>query len=229
MPTKIEQDTLNFLQELSENNYREWFNENKDRYLVAHENMISFADDLLAKMQKHDFIETMSGKRSLMRIYRDTRFSKDKTPYKDHFGGGFRRATKRLRGGYYFEIGYNGALVSGGFFSPNKDDLLRIRKDIDLNYREWEDVMYEKNFRKIFGKMRGAKLTLAPRGFSIDHLAIELLRHKQFYFERRFSREEILSGNLVAEMNKSFKCLRPYFDFMSDILTTDGNGVSLVD
>lgn len=229
MPVQVDKSTLSFLKDLSENNNREWFSENKARYMLAHENMVRFADDLLAEMQKHDFLETMSGKQSLMRIYRDIRFSKDKTPYRDHFGGGFRRATRKLRGGYYYEIGVEKAIVVGGFFSPNKNDLLRIRKDIDVNYHEWQEILSQETLINTFGSLKGDKLTTAPRGFARDHPAIELLRHKQFYLEKSFTRKEILSNEFVYIMNEGFKGLRPFFDFMSYILTTDANGVSLVD
>lgn len=116
MTAAIEKSTFQFLKELSKHNNRDWFNANKPRYTAAHENMIAFADHLLLEMNKHDNIETHSGKESLMRIYRDTRFSKDKTPYKTYFSGSFKRATKKLRGGYYFEIGPGQTLAAGGFF-----------------------------------------------------------------------------------------------------------------
>jgi uncharacterized protein (TIGR02453 family) len=229
MPVQIDKTTLTFLQRLARNNNRDWFNQNKHLYLAAQENMISFADELLIEMQKHDHLDTHSGKQALMRIYRDTRFSKDKTPYKDHLGGGFRRATKRLRGGYYFEVGAKEGLVAGGFFGPNREDLSRIRKDIDMFFTEWQKVLNNKDLKSVFGELKGNKLISAPRGFAKDHLAIDILKHKQYYFERRFNPEEMLAPNFLMEVNNSFKTLRPYFDFMSEILTTDGNGVSLID
>ncbi|NND31243.1 MAG: DUF2461 domain-containing protein [Saprospiraceae bacterium] len=229
MPTRIEKSTLLFLQKLSRNNNRDWFNQNKNQYLTAHENMIAFADSLLAEMQKHDHIETMTGKHALMRIYRDIRFSKDKTPYRTYMGGGFRRATKRLRGGYYFQVGPDGGLAAGGFFGPNREDLLRIRKDIDVFHEDWKKVLRGQGLSRIFGEIKGDKLISAPRGFPRDHVAIDLLRLKQFYFERIFSPEEVLDSDFLEEVNDSFRSLRPYLDFMSQVLTTDGNGVSIID
>lgn len=228
MSTTIEKSTLNFLKKLSKNNNREWFNEHKEKYLAAHENVIAFADVLLTEMQKHDKIETLSGKDSLMRIYRDTRFSKDKTPYKTYFGGGFKRATKKLRGGYYFQIGPGKSLAAGGFFSPSPQDLLRTRKDIDLNFEDWKKMLARKLLAKTFKELKGEKIATAPKGFSKDNPAIELLNHKQFYFERKFDDEEVLDVNFLKELNQTFKNLRPYFDYMSDVLTTDLNGVSII-
>jgi uncharacterized protein (TIGR02453 family) len=230
----IEKTTLTFLKNLSKNNDpaaagggREWFNKNKAHYLVAHENMIAFADALLVAIRKHDAIETVSGKDALMRIYRDTRFSKDKTPYKTYFGGGFRRATKKLRGGYYFQIGPGNSLAAGGFFGPSPDDLKRIRQEIDINVVDWNKTISNKTILKTFGQLKGEKLSTAPRGFAKDSPGIEYVKHKQFYFERKFDDTEVLSAGFLKELNQTFKNLRPYFDYMSEVLTTDLNGVSI--
>jgi uncharacterized protein (TIGR02453 family) len=224
----IQPATLDFLKELTSNNNRDWFTRHKNRYLAAQANMEAFADALLAEMQKHDHIETATGKQSLMRIYRDTRFSKNKTPYKTHLGGGFSRATKKLRGGYYFQIGPGTSLAAGGFFGPNPADLLRIRQDMDYNHADWQKLLKNKTIAGTFGDLKGEKLITAPQGFAKDHPAIAVLRHKQLYFEKTFSDEEILHPLFYKEMNRTFKNLRPFFDYMSEVLTTDANGVSLI-
>jgi uncharacterized protein (TIGR02453 family) len=228
MPVIIQKSSFQFLQRLARNNNRDWFNKHKDEYMAAHENIIAFADALLEEMRKHDHLETASGKSSLMRIYRDTRFSSDKTPYRLYFGGGFSRATKKLRGGYYFQIGPGHSMMAGGFFSPNPSDLLRIRTDIDMNHSDWEKLLSQKKIRACFGNMKGEKLATAPRGFDKNHPGVELLRHKQFYLEHRFADADVLAPSFLKELNQCFKNLRPYFDYMSEVLTTDGNGVSLV-
>ena len=229
MATTIEKTTLDFLNRLSKNNNREWFNKNKELYLRAHENMIVFANALLAEMRKHDNIETASGKDSLFRIYRDTRFSKDKTPYKTYWAGSFKRATKQLRGGYYFQIGPGGSLAAGGFFSPNPSDLKRIRQDIELNFADWEKLLSNKAITKTFGPLKGEKLNTAPRGFAKDSAGIAYIKHKQFYFERKFPDKVVLNPDFLKELNQTFKNLRPYFDYMSEVLTTDLNGVSVIE
>ncbi len=182
MATIIEKSTFNFLNRLAKNNNREWFNKNKDQYETAHENIIAFIDALLIEMRKHDNIETSSGKHSLMRIYRDTRFSKDKTPYKTYFGGGFKRATNKLRGGYYYQIGPGKSLAAGGFFSPNPQDLLRIRKDIDLNFKDWKKILAHKSILKTFKELKGEKIATAPKGFSKDNPAILLIKSQTILF-----------------------------------------------
>jgi uncharacterized protein (TIGR02453 family) len=228
MKSIIAASTFQFLEELSENNNRDWFNQNKPRYTAAHENVIAFADALLADMQSHDVLETPSGKASLMRIYNDTRFSKDKTPYKTYFCGGFKRASKLRRGGYYFQIGPNNSMAAGGFFAPSPEDTLRIRKDMDINFPDWEKMLEEETFKATFGTMKGATVATVPKGFNKDNPAIQLLRHKQFYFERRFTDKEVLSSDFSDILNATFKNIRPYFDYMSDVLTTDLNGMSIV-
>ncbi|HLP21944.1 MAG TPA: DUF2461 domain-containing protein, partial [Chitinophagales bacterium] len=133
MAPVIEKKSLQFLNNLAKNNDRDWFATHKALYTAAHENMIAFAHALLVEMEKHDSIETASGRQSMHRIYRDIRFSKDKTPYNTHWGGGFTRATKKLRGSYYFHIEPGNSFVAGGFWGPNTEDMKRIREDIDTN------------------------------------------------------------------------------------------------
>ena len=226
--SSISPSSLSFLKSLAKNNNREWFNKNKARYLTEYANMIALTDALLREMGKHDNIETASGKNSLFRIYRDTRFSKDKTPYKTYWAGSIKRATNKLRGGYNFHIEPGHSLAAGGFFSPNSADLLRIRQDIDLNYPDWKKMLSGKKISKTFDGLKGEQFSSTPKGFSKDNPAIELLKHKQFYIERRFSDEELIAPGFLKELNQTFINLRPYFDYMSEVLTTDLNGVSSV-
>lgn len=216
-----------FLNKLSANNNREWFNEHKSEYLVAHEQVVSFADDLLGQMAQTDEIETPSGKKSLYRIYRDTRFSKDKTPYKVHFSGYLRRATRYNRGGYYFHIEPGRTMVGGGFWGPNAADLLHIRKQISQEPERLEEIVNSKEFVNAFGQLNGDKLKKAPKGFSVDDPAIEWLRFKQYLVSHEFSEEQVMSGGLVNLMVNQFRYMRPFFDYMSEILTTDLNGEEL--
>lgn len=224
----IQKDNLDFLVDLKANNDRDWFQENKPRYQQQQENMILFADELLKLMNEHDNIETPSGKKSLYRIYRDVRFSKDKSPYKTHWSGHFKRATKLLRGGYYFHIQPgNNSFIGGGFWSPNKEDLLRIREEIATDASELRDIINHKDFIETFGTLDGEQLKTAPKGFDKDHPDIDLLRYKQFIFGKNFSDKEVLDPNFVNVANETFKKMRPFFNFMSEVLTTDANGSPL--
>ncbi|NRA12494.1 MAG: DUF2461 domain-containing protein [Crocinitomicaceae bacterium] len=224
----ISKDNIQFLIKLSKNNDRDWFQENKAEYVKQHEGMISFADDLLEKMNAHDNIETLTGKKSLHRIYRDVRFSKDKSPYKTHWGGSFKRATKQLRGGYYFHIQPGGnSFIGGGFWGPNKEDLLRVREEITTDASEMRKIITSKDFVGTFGVLKGEQLKSAPKGFDKEHKDIDLLRYKQFIFGKNFTDEEILADDFAQVANDTFKKMRPFFDLMSEILTTDSNGTPL--
>ena len=223
----IKKSTFDFLKNLSNNNNRDWFNAHKDRYLQAQANAESFMDALIAKMNTHDEIETPSGKRALYRVYNDVRFSKDKAPYNPRFSGYLRRHKPMLRGGYYIWIKPGASKVGCGFAYPNADDLKRIRLDIERNHPDWNRMLKSKSMRSTFGTMQGSKLSTAPRGFRKDHPAIKLLRYKQFWFEREFNDKEVLADDFVNKVSKTFKAIRPFFDYMSEVLSTDLNGESV--
>ena len=224
----INKDSLDFLKDLAANNNREWFNLHRERYLEAHGNIAAFADALIAEMNKHDHIETTSGKKCMFRIYKDVRFSKEKTPYNKHWSGSLQRATKKLRGGYYFRIEPGNSRAVAGFFGPNPDDMKRIRQDIDMNYEDWLTLLANKTLVKTFGGMIGEKVISAPRGYAKDHPAIDLLRHKQYLFRLSFTDEEVLQSDFLHRVSDTFKIVRPFFDYMSEVLTTDANGELVV-
>jgi uncharacterized protein (TIGR02453 family) len=223
----IQKSTIDFLKALSKNNNREWFNEHKSNYLKAQENMSEFVDELIHEMNKHDELESTTGKKSLYRIYSDVRFSKDKSPYKARFAFGFQRATKYRRGGYYVNLNPGNSFMACGFFNPNSEDLKRIREDIQLNYKTWKKLLSNKSIKTNFGEMIGEKVASSPRGYEKNHPAIDLLKHKQFIFRIDFTDKEVLSENFSKTINANFKAIRPFLNYMSEVLTTDLNGVSI--
>jgi uncharacterized protein (TIGR02453 family) len=219
---------LEFLRKLKKNNNREWFAKNKEKYLAELSNIALVADALLHELSKHDQIETASGKKSLHRIYRDVRFSKDKIPYNTHWGGSFSRSTKARRGSYYFHISPGNSFVAGGFWGPEPEDLKRIRQEFAFDAAPFRKILKNKNFLKHFGELKGEQIKTSPKGFSAEDPAIDLLRYKQFLLVRKFSDKEVLSKNFVKEVNETFKQTRPFLNFMSEVLTTDINGESLL-
>lgn len=221
----ISKTTFNFLKDLKENNNRDWFNEHKPAFKVEQTKVKEFYNTLMERLKTHDEIESLK----FFRIYRDVRFSKDKTPYKPHFAGNFVRGTKRLRGGYYLRIKPGESFLAGGFWDPNKDDLLRIRKEFEMDTSEIRAILNNKMFVKHFGKLQGNSLKTAPRGFNKEHPDMDLIRMKQFIVTREFTDEEVLKPNFMEEVEESYKAMRPYFNYMSEILTTDLNGVSIID
>ena len=223
----INNATFVFLKKLSANNNREWFNDHKTEYEKAKLNVEYFVEAVLSRLNMHDDIETPSARKSLYRIYNDVRFSEDKTPYNPRFAGYFRRRKPFLRGGYYYWIKPGATRVGCGFVYPNPDDLLLIRKDMSSNFDEWKKLLVSRSLQKTFGSMQGAQVKTAPRGFSKDDPAINLLRYKQFWFEHSFTDKEVLSKDFVKSMDKTFRAIRPVFDYFTDVLTTDENGVPL--
>jgi uncharacterized protein (TIGR02453 family) len=227
-PATIQSSTLDFLKRLSKNNNRDWFNVYKDQYIKAQENMVGFVEGLLSQMNKHDQIETESGKKGLYRIYNDVRFSKDKAPYNPRFAGHLKRTKPFLRGGYYFWIKPGASKIACGFAYPNADDLKRVRMDIIHNYKDWNKLLNKKSLLTTFGKMQGEQVKTTPKGFEKDHPAIDLLRYKQYWFECSFTDKEVLAKDFVLNVNKKFKSIRLFFDYMSEVLTTDLNGEAIV-
>ena len=223
----IPSSSLSFLKTLKKNNNRDWFNKNKERFIEEQASVASFADALLALLNTHDMIETPSGKKSLHRIYRDTRFSNNKTPYKTNWSGSFKRATKLRRGGYYFHIEPGNSFVAGGFFGPSPEDTKRIRDDIAFDATPLRKIIKSKPFVATFGELRGEQLKTTPKGFDAADAAIDLLRYKQFIVKRNFTDEQVLGDNFLKEVNQAFKNMRPFFDYMSEVLSADVNGITV--
>ena len=215
--------TLVYLSQLKNNNNREWFVENKSTFDKEQKNIKLFFTSIKQSLEEIDNIEKMK----VFRIYRDVRFSKNKTPYKSHFSAGFVRQKPQLRGGYYLHIEDNNSFVGGGFWEPNKEDLLRIRKELSIDASELREIINQKEFKNYFGTLQGEELKSAPRDFDKNHLNIDLIRKKQYLVTRNFTNEEVLSPNFANEVIVTFKAMRPFFDYMSDVLSTDLNGISL--
>tara|TARA_B100000767_G_scaffold106436_1_gene102186 strand:+ start:1761 stop:2435 length:675 start_codon:yes stop_codon:yes gene_type:complete len=223
---QIQKSTFKYLKALQKNNNRDWFAETKPTYVEAQKNAKQVFAAINEKLQSHDEIE----KSKMMRIYRDVRFSHDKTPYKPHFANSYSRLGKELRGGYFLRIRPGESFLAGGFWEPSKEDLFRIRKEIALDASEIRAVLADKNYKRFFGgKFESfSELKTAPRGFDKEHKDIDLLRKKGFIASRNFTDEEVLSENFIEEVNKSYKALRPFFNLFSDILTTNLNGESII-
>ncbi len=226
--TRIAPATFDFLKELDCHNNRDWFLRHKDQYQAAHTNTATFIDALLEYMRKHDRLSTGTGKEALYRIYNDTRFHKDKPPYKTWFGGSIGRVKPALRGGYNFRIKPGGSFVACGFFAPEPADLKRIRVDIDQDLETWRKLLKRKQLRDTFGDVVGEGVKTAPKGYSKDHPGIDLLRRNQFLFRHPFTDTEVLSADFLSKVDIAFRNIRPFFDHMSEVLTTDENGMSVL-
>jgi uncharacterized protein (TIGR02453 family) len=224
----IPKSSLDFLIQLKENNNKPWFDAHKPAYLKELNHIEIFADALLHELSKTDVLETPTGKKSVYRIYRDIRFSHDKTPFKTFWGGSYTRATKERRGGYYFHLEKGNTFFAGGFWGPNAADLKRIRSEFAHDPEPFRKILDSKSFVDSFGTLQGEQLKTAPKGFDIHHEAIDLLRYKQFLLIQRFTDEQVLSPLFLELALDSFKNMRPFFDYMSEVLTTDSNGNSIL-
>jgi uncharacterized protein (TIGR02453 family) len=223
--SKFSKEILDFFKRLEKNNDRDWFNEHKPEFKKLEAKTKEAYKHIYENLNQHDVVDAFK----LFRIYRDVRFSKNKLPYKTHFGGSFNRKKPELRGGYYVHIQPNNeSFIATGFWEPNKADLLRIRREFEQDDEEIRSIISNKTFKSIWGDIVGDELKTAPRDFDKEHPAIDLIRRKQFIFTKKYTDKAVTSDDFIDDVNASFKTIRPFFDYMSDVLTTNLNGESLI-
>ena len=225
MNPTISVELLEFFKNLEQNNNRDWFNEHKTEFKKIETSAKKAYNTVLNNLKIHDDVDGLK----MFRIYRDVRFSKNKAPYKTHFGGSFHRTKPHLRGGYYLHIQPNNeSFIATGFWEPAPADLLRIRKEFEMDDQEMRNILNDKKFKSVWGHFVGDEVKSAPKGFNKDHKAIDLIKKKQYIFIKKYTDEQVLSPDFLSNVDNSFKAIRPYFDYMSDVLTTDLNGVSII-
>ena len=221
----ISPSTLNFLKDLQKHNTRDWFVEHKNDYEQARKGFSKLLDATAEELNLTDVIDS----KKIFRINRDLRFSKNKSPYKNNMSGYFTRATAARRGGYFISVEPGGkTIVGGGFYAPEKGDLLRIRREFELDVTEIEKITTDKNFVKQFGLLQGDALKTAPRDFDKEHPNIKWINMKQFYAFREFTDKDVTNASFAKEVISTFLAIRPFFDYMSDVLTTNLNGESIL-
>ncbi len=197
----IQRHTFSFLKELIENNNREWFQANKERYEESRGNVIAFTNELLKLLHKVDpgMDDALDPKKCVMRIYRDIRFSKNKTPYKNNFGVSL--PSKGLRGGgaeYYLHITPGASFIAGGYWMPEAGHLKSIRQEIDYNAHDLKKIIDETEFVQLFGEFRKQEqLKTVPREYSADNENIELLKLKSFVAFHYLKDEELMGKDAV--------------------------------
>ena len=220
----IRKDVFHFLKKLKTNNDRDWFNENKSHFKLIEKGIKLFGEELKNRFNEHDEIDLFK----LFRIYRDIRFSRDKTPFKTHFGLTWHRTKPMNRGGYYFHIEPNNSFLACGFWDPNPKDLYRIRREIFFDSSELKKIILKNEFLHVWGKLKGNELKTAPRNFDKSHPDISLIRKKQYIFSIKYSDQEVLNDTFIEKLNLAIKTVRPFVDYMSEILTTNENGESII-
>ncbi len=223
---RISETLFPLLNELKENNNRDWFSENKNRFQKEDKTLKLFFDEITNALNSFDEIEKVK----IFRIYRDVRFSKNKLPYKTNRSANWIRAGAHRRGSYYLQLEPGNSFIGCGFFEPNPADLLRIRKEFEMDDTEIREILKEPDFKKIFGGFNTLdQVKSAPKGFDKDHKAIDLIKNKNFFVTHYFSDKEVLSSDFFEKVAHHFQLVQPFFKYMSDVLTTDLNGVSLIE
>ena len=221
---QLDSAIFQFFNKLEQNNNREWFEQHKPEFKALETTVKQFGEALKDQLNQHDSIDRFK----LFRVYRDVRFSKDKTPYKTHFGLTWHRTKPEYRGGYYLHLKPNDIFLACGFWDPNPADLKRIRQEIDMDADEYRDIINEPNFKRIWGELQGDAVKTAPKGYAKDHPNIDLLRHKQHIFMVRYTEEDVAAADFLARLNTALQAVRPFVDYMSAVLTTNADGESLV-
>ena len=210
--------TLHFLKKLKINNNREWFDSNKTEYLASKEIFEEFVSELIKGINKFDKKVSLDlkPKDCTFRIYKDVRFSKDKTPYKNNMSASINPGGKKSNiPGYYFHLEPDGCFLAGGVYMPMPDVLKAIRQEIDYNPLPLINVLKSASFKKEFnGIDEEDKLKNPPKGFNKDHAHSEILKNKHFIVSRKFENKVILKKEGLSKTLDSFKAMYPFLDYL---------------
>lgn len=219
----IASSTLTFLKSVAENNNREWFQDHKSEYTAARENVLDFTEKVIKGLARFDpsIPSDLPAKDCVMRIYRDIRFSKDKSPLKTNFGIAISSAGKNFKGpGYYVHIKPGECFIAGGSWFPPADELKSIRQEIDYNAEDWHRVIDDPEFVSLFGKPdTEGKLRTAPKGYTPDHPEIEFLKLKSFTMVRKVSDRDLTSDESVEYVTGMFEKLYPFMLFLRNAIS----------
>ena len=211
-------DALAFLRALKRNNRREWFQPRKEKFeALIKAPMLELIEALNYRLMDFAPQYITPPQKSVYRIYRDTRFAKDKTPYKTHVSAIFPRSSAIKRAGavFYFHFTEKELLIFGGVYAPERDELLAYRALLAEQHEEFRQVLADKQLKRLVGGLQGAQMTRVPKGFAADHPAEELLRHKQWFLETTVDVKLITSSKVVSEIAKHFAVMAPMVEFLN--------------
>jgi uncharacterized protein (TIGR02453 family) len=210
---------LDFLRQLKVHNDKTWFEAHRADYELARTHFEAFVEDVIMNFSPIEDVRGLSPKDCTFRIYRDVRFSNDKSPYKTNMaavvGRGGRKSTRLP---YYIHIDPEGSFLGGGVYMPTPEQLKRIRHQIDDDARELKKITGNKDFVKQFGGLTGERVKTAPKGYAADHPDIDLLRYKQFLAAHNLSEDDVLSPRLVSHVITVFKTLKPFNEYFNHLL-----------
>jgi len=213
---------LTFLSKIAKNNNRDWFEKNKETYLVAKENYENFVGKVLEELIKFNpEFRGLNHKKLPFRIYRDVRFSKDKTPYKTHVSAAYSSVGKGLgKPGYYIQVEPgNKSFIGIGQYMPDAENLSRIRQEIDYNGDDLKKTFKDKSFRKYYDAFwDGDALKTAPKGYPKDHPHADWLKLKSFIITHEFKDADVLSKNFLKNVAAAARAGKPVNDFLNHAL-----------
>lgn len=215
--------TIQFLKNLKKNNNKEWFEKNRSIYETAKADYLLFIEKVLHKLKKKDTtLENIEAKKSIFRINRDVRFSKNKNPYKTNFGASISKGGKKtLLAGYYLHVEPNQSFVAGGLWMPKSTEFQKVRQEIDYNFNEFCNIISAKKFVQQFGGLEKSKeyvLSRPPKGYYINNAAIEYLKFKSFIVSKNISDEELTEASLLKNIVTSFETMIPFIHFLNRAL-----------
>lgn len=211
--------TLLFLRELAENNNREWFHANKKQYETIKASLEVLVGELLIEVGKMEDLGATKVKDCIFRINRDIRFSKDKSPYKQHLSAAIGPGGRQSgRIDYYLHIQPGGeSMLGAGMWNPTPAQLAKYRQEIDYNAAELKGIIEQPEFRNYFPEVWGESMKTAPKGYDKEHPEIELLRRKQLFFMHKFTDKEVLSANFDQLIMDGIVRVKPFCDFLNYI------------
>lgn len=218
----IDPKTYSFLRDLKKNNNKEWFDKNKERYLIAKENVATVTDSFLKELSKFDKrFAQLTSKDCLFRIYRDVRFAKDKRPYKQNLGASLNVGGKKVQNaGFYLHIEPGETFLAGGIWMPPGDLLKKIRQEIDYNSKQFNKILATSDFKKFLGEPDlSYKLKTTPKGYDKTHPDIELLKLTSFIVWHKYSDKEAGQKTFVSNLAKGAKIMKPFIDFLNTAIS----------
>ncbi len=221
--TTINQSTFTFLSDLEANNNRDWFIANKASYELAKSNIESFAQQVISHFLKIDSsIQPVEGKKAVFRIYRDVRFSKDKTPYKNNFGIGFSEKGRSVNWpGYYIQIQPNNSFIAGGYWMPESVHLKAIRQEIDYNGSYLNKLLSSEKFTNYFDRFdQSDKLINPPKGYDVENEFIEHLKLKSFTVMHKFEDREMMDKQILDKIIEGLSLIYPLNSFLSQAISS---------
>jgi uncharacterized protein (TIGR02453 family) len=211
MPAELG-ETLAFLRDLRVHNDRAWFEANRERYELARSAFLSLVASVLELLGEDEDLGGIGPEDCAFRIYRDVRFSKDKSPYKPNMGALMGREGRgSATRGYYLHVEPDGhSFLGGGLYQPSPAELASVRASIAADPSPLKRLISDPAFERLFGHLSGESLKTAPQGYPKDHPEIGLLRLKQYVVVRGLADEELLSPRLALEAAETYRAMRPF-------------------